>query len=363
MRYLSRPRGRAHLSPDPRTETAASSVPVRARRFGVLLSLVAMVSGGLLMGAGVSSAAETVVLESCSARVVGAPGQPIALRPSAVEPPILAALAPLDPLGVTRILFKQVWSTLPPIPIGAVPDTGQAMINGDVIANAVTTQLLGLPVLSPVIGTLLPTVWSTIAQTCGVVGEVAGTAIGANPGTPPPTNPAPGSPGSAPTTTVRPAPGKPGAPGTPGAPPSYHESGPAVPPGAAPERPAGSPGGSNQALEYPVEWKTRAPGLGLPPEAVAVLTAPAGNSPVPQFGLAGQGDTAADNRTTGSAVPLPAAARGLSYGPIVLAALLIALVAAQTARTIALRRSAPAGASRLGLQWRQLRIPVPVVKR
>ncbi|MBC6448054.1 hypothetical protein [Actinokineospora xionganensis] len=360
MRYLSRSRGGVHLSPDPRTGTAASSVPARARRFGVLLSLVAMVSGGLLMGAGVSSAAETVVLESCSARVVGPPGQPIALRPSAVEPPILAALAPLDPLGVTRVLFRQAWSTLPPIPIGAVPDTGQAMINGDVIANAVTTQLLGLPVLSPVIGTLLPTVWSTIAQTCGVVGEVAGTATGGSPGTPPP---APGNPGPAPTTTARPTPGKPGAPSTPGAPPSYHESGPAVAPGVTPDRAAGSPGGSNQALEYPVEWKTRAPGLGLPPEAVAVLTAPAGNSPVPQFGLAGQGDTAADNRTTGSAVPLTETARRLSYGPIVLAALLIALVAAQAARTIALRRSAPAGASRLGLQWRQLRIPVPVVKR
>lgn len=358
MRYVSRSRGSAHPS---RAEAAASSLgrsPL-ARRFVVLLSLVAMVSGGVLMGAGLSAAAETVVLESCSARVVGEPGQPIALSPAAVEPPILAALAPLDPLGVTRVLFRQVWSTLPPIPIGAVPNTGQAMINGDVIANAVTDQLLGLPVLSPVIGALLPTVWSTIATTCGVVGEVAGSATGGSPGAPS-GDPAP-APGPRPTTTVRPAPGKPGAPTAPGSPPAYHESGPAVPGGVGPEIPGR--GSSNQALEYPVEWKTKTPGLGLPPEAVAVLTAPAGSGPVPQFGLAGQGDNARDNRTTGSAVPLTEAADRFSHGPIVLAALLISLVAAQAARTIALRRSGAAGGSRLGLRRRQLRVPLPVVTR
>ncbi|WP_436494732.1 hypothetical protein [Actinokineospora sp. HUAS TT18] len=321
-----------------------------ARRIGVIAGLTVLLT---TVTPGVAAAAEPFVLDSCSAKVIGEPGQPVTLRPSAVEAPIVSALGPLDPLGVTTLLFRQVWSLLPPIPLGALPATGSSMINGDTIANAVSTQLLGLPVLSGVIDPLLGTVWTTIASTCGIVGEVAGTA-----------QPAP------PTSTPRP----PGAPSTtPARPPTYTGSGapakPPVPAGAiAPEAPATNSAsgstvtqGSNVALEYPVEWKNRAPGLGVPPEAVAVLTAPTGTGgPVPQFGLAGQGDKVAGNRTAGSASPLPAEP-GPRYGPILLAALLIALVAAQWVRMVVLRRTAPAGAARLGLRW--VRVPMPVVRR
>jgi hypothetical protein len=339
-------------------------------RFGTAVSLVLMVASGAMAGAGVASAApEAVVLQSCSARVVGQPGQPITLSPAAVEPPILAALAPLDPLGVTRLLFRPVWAALPPIPIGAVPDTGEVMINGDTIANAVATQLLGLPVLAPVLEALLPTVWTTIAQTCGVVGSVTGAAIGGPP------NPGPGSPPG--VFPVQPAPTSPNTnpavPGAPGqvAPPAGQVPGGAVPTTQvptgyevlAPERPGSAPGAANMALEYPVEWKTRTPGLGLPPEAVTVLTAPGGTGTIPQFGLAGRNGNQTDNKTTGNAVPLiEEPADQIPYGPILLATLLITLVAAQCVRTIVLRRSA-AGEGRLGVSWSSMRVPVPVVTR
>jgi len=315
-------------------------------RLGVAAGLAVLFMAGV---PGAAAAAEPFVLDSCSAKVVGEPGQPVSLRPAAVETPIVNALAPLDPLGVTTLLFRQVWALLPPIPVGALPATGSSMINGDTIANAVSSQLLGLPVLSSVIDPLLATVWTTIASTCGIVGEVAGT------GAPAPTPP-PGAPSTTPTR-----------------PPTYTGSGAPVrpvPAGAvAPEAPrtgsqaAGSASGSgtNVALEYPVEWKSKAPGLGLPPEAVAVLTAPlAAGAPVPQFGLAGQGAPSTANRTAGSASPLPEES-AMRFGPILLATLLLTLVAAQWARVTILRRTAPTGPARLGLRW--VRVPMPVVRR
>ncbi|SDD76293.1 hypothetical protein [Actinokineospora iranica] len=358
----------------------------RVRRLGAALCLSLMVAAGVTFSAGAASAAEPFVLESCSARVVGEPGQQIALSTKSVEPPILAALAPLDPLGVTRVLFKQVWSTLPPIPIGSIPASGQVVIGGDVIANAVATQLLGLPVLAPVIEPLLATVWTTIASTCTVVGEAVGTVSGGGgapppaPGQPAPGQPAPGQPAPGQPAPGQPAPGQPipGRPGNPTAPgmTTVPEPQPGAGPGGGapvqPEPVATAPHtanqGSNVALEYPVEWATKTPGMGVAPEGVAVLTSPYGaDSPVPQFGIVGPDEkTRAQNRaTTGHATPLADDVERSLYGPILLATLLVTLVAAQGTRMWLLRRTAPAGSGggRLGLRWGHLRVPMPVFKR
>ena len=306
--------------------------------------LVVLAVACAIAAPGVATAApEPVVLESCSAQVIDDPGTPITLSPAAVEPPILAALAPLDPLGVTRTLFRPIWAALPPIPIGAVPMSGHTLIGGDVIADAVGTQLLDLPLLSPIAAPLVSRVWGVVAQTCGVL---AG-ALGAGP-----------DPTAAPTPPAgtRP-PGAPPAP--PAAPPTMTTAPTARPPAPAPLPPGGVPpetttSRSNVALEYPVEWKSASSGLGVPPEGVIVQNPPA---PVPRFGIAGADNPGIPPTDPGSANPLAATTTPTSPpGLLLLATLIATLVAAQLARRWALRRVAPAGAPR----WR---FQAPVVRR
>ena len=329
-----------------------------ARRRVAAAVVGVVLAAGAALGTGVASAAEPIVLGSCAAHVVNEPGRPITLSASAVSAPIEATLAPLDPLGVIRPLFRQVWSTVAPIPIGTIPAAGQVVIPGEAVANAVVAQLLGLPVLAPVLEPLVATVWSTIAQTCSVVGETVAGATGTQPAPAP--APAPGQPA-------------PGQPPAKAAPPRATAPAPGAGAGVAPESPAtatsaGAPG-TNTALEYPVEWRNLAPGAGVPPDVAIKLPAvPGGGSAqAPQFGVLGRDDPAARNQQlTGSAEALSADPEPAMSGPVVLAVLLLALVAAQWGRRWILRRTDPAaaaGAPRLGLRWRQLRVPLPVVRR
>jgi hypothetical protein len=318
-------------------------------------------AAGAALGTGVADAAGPIALESCSAHVVNEPGQQITLRSTAVSAPIEAALTPLDPLGVIRPLFRQVWSTAAPIPIGTIPAAGQVVIPGEAIANAVAAQLMAVPILAPVLDPLLATVWTTIAQACSVVGEAVGGAAGTQP-VPAPGQPAPGQPAPA-QPPVRPA--GPGAAAT-----QAPRSGGGVSPGVPPESPAtATTQGSNTALEYPVDWRNAAPGIGLPPEGVAIKLPPlpgGGNPQAPQFGVLGRDDPAARNQQmTGSVEALGAEPSQTVRGPVVLAVLLLTLVAAQWGRRWILRRTDPAegGGARLGLRWRQLRVPLPVVRR
>jgi hypothetical protein len=339
-----------------------------ARRL-VATAVVSMgLAAGAALGTGVADAAGPIALESCSAHVVNEPGQQITLRPTAVSSPIEAALAPLDPLdplGVIRPLFRQVWSTVAPIPIGTIPAAGQVVIPGEAVANAVAAQLMAVPVLAPVLDPLLSTVWTTIAQACSVVGEAVAGAAGTQPA-PAPGQPAPGQP----------APGQP-----PAKVPSPTATGGLAPRtgggaagGVSPESPAtatstGAPPGSNTALEYPVEWRNVAPGVGLPPEGVAIKlpALPGGTASAPQFGVLGGGDPAAarNQQMTGSVEALSAQPSQAVRGPVVLAVLLLTLVAAQWGRRWILRRTdaAEGGGARFGLRWRQLRVPLPVVER
>jgi hypothetical protein len=322
-------------------------------------------AAGATLGTGVASAAGPIALESCVARVVNEPGQQIALRPSAVSAPIEAALAPLDPLGLIRPVFRQVWSTVAPIPIGTIPAAGQVVIPGHAIANAVAAQLMALPILAPVLEPLLATVWSTIAQACSVVGEAVAGATGTQPAPAPAPAPAPGQP----------APGQPPAQAAPPAatggqtPRGGGGAGGVPPESAGAAAPAAGGPTSNVALEYPVEWRTATPGIGLSPDGVALKlpALPGGNAQAPQFGILGPNGAVSPNQNqlAGSAEPLSDEPRQALSGPVILAALLLTLVAAQWGRTWILRRPQPAaaGGPGLSLRWRQLRIPMPVLKR
>ena len=325
-------------------------ITVRPVAAGLTAVLIAV------LGTGVASAAGP--LQSCSARVVDQPGAQILMSPAAVEAPIVNALVPLDPLGILRPLFQQAWAVVPPIPLGTIPATGTLTVTGDAVANAVSAQLLTIPVLAPVLNLLLDSVWTTITQACSVVGEAVG-------GTQPaPSPPAPSQPGArqpapvpAPGTTPRPAAPAPGGGGV------APEPAPAAPPPVSPTQ-------SNVALEYPVEWKNAAPGAGIPPEGIAVKlgtpTQPNGYAGAPQFGILGRtGTTTPNSQTAGTAEALSGDAAQSPIGPILLAALMAMLVAAQWGRTWLLRRTEPATPrpTRLGLRWRKVKVPLPVLAR
>jgi hypothetical protein len=90
--------------------------------------------------------------------------------------------------------------------------------------------------------------------------------------------------------------------------------------------------GANTALEYPVEWRTGTPGVGLPPDGVPLQlpAVPGGNGQAPQFGVLGRDDPAArDQQLAGSAEPLGVEQTPDLRGPVVLAVLLLILVGAQ----------------------------------
>jgi hypothetical protein len=288
-------------------------------------------------GGGTAAADAPRVLGTCLSSVQGAPGQQVALAPSAVLQPISDVLAPVDPLGVIVPAFRQAWLALPPIAIGAIPTTA-GVIPGDAIAGAVVDQLRTVLVVGPVIDVLAPRVWLAVAQGCAVAVQPVGVLLapaGGQPAPPPPSAPPGGSGGEQPGggssggASGRPAP----APvGTAGAAGQRTGSGPpgVVPPEPAPERAtgwAGAPGGS---------------GPSVLPEGVMVYN----SGPPPQpwaipDGLIRPGDGLSVNPTdmTGRAEPLAAAQRTQPAvnEVIVLATLMLAFVAAQLVRAWARR--------------------------
>ncbi|PWW53706.1 hypothetical protein [Actinokineospora spheciospongiae] len=128
-----------------------------------------------------------VVVADCAAIVTGTPGGRVALAPASVTEPVVSALVPLDPLGLLTGVFRSVWATTAPIPVGTVP-TGEAEIPGDRIADAVLARLGELPVLAPVLTPLLSTVDTVLTPLCRILVR------GGVPGAPPESAPAPPPP-------------------------------------------------------------------------------------------------------------------------------------------------------------------------
>ncbi|MCG8914942.1 hypothetical protein L6E12_03950 [Actinokineospora sp. PR83] len=135
-----------------------------------------------------------VVVADCAAIVTGTPGGQVALAPASVTEPVVSALAPLDPLGLLTGVFRSVWATTAPIPVGTVP-TGEAEIPGDRIADAVLARLGELPVLAPVLTPLLSTVDTVLTPLCRILvrGGVPGAPPESTPAPPPPPPPAGGA--------------------------------------------------------------------------------------------------------------------------------------------------------------------------
>ncbi|MCP2245215.1 hypothetical protein [Lentzea aerocolonigenes] len=129
-------------------------------------TLLALVSASV--GLTPATAAAPIVVGSCATSVQGAPGTPVSLSPGAVTQPITDLIRAIPLLGPPLAdPFRQTFSQLPPIPIGAV-QAGTTTISGGTIANAVVAELYKIPLLGPIIGTLDKSVRSTLTSTCQV---------------------------------------------------------------------------------------------------------------------------------------------------------------------------------------------------
>ncbi|SER32081.1 hypothetical protein [Lentzea albida] len=117
---------------------------------------------------GVAHAADPIVVGSCATTVQGAPGTPVSLSPAAVTQPITDLVRAVPVLGPPLAEpFKQAFSQVKPIPIGAV-QVGTTTISGGTIANAVMVEVNKIPLLGPILGTLDKTVRATLTGGCSV---------------------------------------------------------------------------------------------------------------------------------------------------------------------------------------------------
>ena len=129
-------------------------------------TLLALVSASA--GAVPAIAAEPIVVGSCATSVQGTPGTPVSLSPNAVLQPVTDLVRAVPLLGPPLAEpFKQAFSQLPPIPIGAV-QTGTTTISGGTIANAVAAQLQKISLLGPILAAFVLTLVKTILIIKGV---------------------------------------------------------------------------------------------------------------------------------------------------------------------------------------------------
>ncbi|MCS7483656.1 hypothetical protein ACFFQW_44685 [Umezawaea endophytica] len=322
-------------------------------------ALVALVIGaaGAIAGQGTAAAAEPVVVGSCSTTVEGAPGTPVALSPGAVVDPVVNLVRAIPLLGPPLAdPLRQAFTSLPPIPIGAIP-TGTGVITGGEIANKVVAELSKLPLLGPVIGVLGASVQQTLSATCGVTVKAVNAVVapvqdgtsaiadasegiveqvvpGANqPQVPPGGQPGTGQPGTGtPGTGTGTTPGQPG-PGSifspvggvgPGDVPLYGPQGLGANFGRVPlfgygSLPFATPGlfSPSPGVRYGGQVPGYAPGYGLPTTDTGTV------------------------QTAGRAQALPGTGKmGGVAAPVLLAVLALSCVTGALVRTWVLRRSA-----------------------
>jgi hypothetical protein len=328
---------------------------------GATAVVFAVGTAGAAAGSGSAAAAEPVVVGSCATTVQGVPGTPVSLSPAAVLDPVVQLIRAVPLLGPPLAEpFRQAFSALPPIPVGAIP-TGTGVITGGEIANQVNAELAKLPLLGPIIVILTDGVRTELTKVCGI------TVQGVNAAVAPVqdgskaladtseqvTSQLPGLPGTNPSPTTPPQTGQPGTnPGTsdPGS------SNPGTSPTPSPYAPVGGLGALDVPLYGASPWGGgwggnfgRVPlfGYGSLPFALPGQYAPSPgvrygggvNGYRPGYGLPG---TDSDGvQTAGRAQALPGSGRmgGGVAAPVLLAVLLLSCVTGALVRTWVLRRA------------------------
>jgi hypothetical protein len=149
-----------------------------ARRLVAVLAVAFVVVTSSLLGGSTASAATPIVVGSCAATVQGEPGTPVQLQPAAVLEPVVNVVRALDPLNLITPTVRSTLSSMPPIPIGAIP-TGTGVITAGTIANAVNAQLAKIPLLGPILAAVNKGVQNAFTGMCGVTVKAVNTVAGA----------------------------------------------------------------------------------------------------------------------------------------------------------------------------------------
>ncbi|HEX6359712.1 hypothetical protein [Actinophytocola sp.] len=325
----------------------------RVKSFVTAAALVfATSSMTLLAGSGTANAAEPIIIGDCSVNVQGTPGQPISLAPAAVLGIITDVIRAIPLLGPPIAAeANKVIATLPPIPIGAVPN-GTSYITGGTIANAVATELRKDPLgIGGLLADFIAGVQTQLTQVCGV------TVTGTNAAVAPVQDGAAAVADASEEATAKVIPSLPGS--TPGAPGGSPGSNPGTTPSTgggtpAPNQPVtGGVSGLGLDLYQSGLWNFgrspmadysnipfARPGMWAPSPGVRYGGGVPGYSP--EFGIVGQ--TAPDD---GVSVAGRAEAMSPSRGqrvefPVLLAVLMLSGVTAALVRTWVLRRALPA---------------------
>jgi len=153
---------------------------VRGAAGAAALVLAVCVTG--LLGGGTASAAEPIVVGDCSTTVQGSPGQPLAMKPSAVLAPVLNVVraVPLLGPGLAGQVSDRV-SSMGNIPLGALPNADTTISGGQIAAAAVPqirSAISSIPLIGPVLGQIIGGVQSALSSGCGIVVDVVN-AVGA----------------------------------------------------------------------------------------------------------------------------------------------------------------------------------------
>jgi hypothetical protein len=149
-----------------------------ARRLAAALAVAFVVVTSSLLGGSTASAATPIVVGSCAATVQGEPGTPVQLQPAAVLEPVVNVVRALDPLNLITPTVRSTLSSMPPIPIGAIP-TGTGFITAGQIASSVNAQLAKIPLLGPLLNAVNSGVQKAFASMCGITVKAVNTAAAA----------------------------------------------------------------------------------------------------------------------------------------------------------------------------------------
>jgi hypothetical protein len=151
---------------------------MRGRVRGILsaAALIFGVSVTGLVGSGVASASEPIVVGDCSTTVSGEPGTPLAMSPNAVLAPVvnIVRAVPLLGPGLANQVSTRV-SAMGNIPLGAVPSADTSISGGSIAAAAVPrirSAIQGIPLIGGVLGQIIGSVQGVLSSGCGIVVNV-----------------------------------------------------------------------------------------------------------------------------------------------------------------------------------------------
>lgn len=294
--------------------------------------VLAIGTGGALLGAGVADASSSVLADTCSGTFDGSPGEPAEMRQSAVIGPVTDVVRSIPLIGAgTADAVANAMNAKGPIPLGAFPSSGSRTVSGGQIATQVVNEVNTIPVLGPVLSLVDSGVTQKLTALCGMT-------LNAIPLPLPPPPPAATSNRPAPPPSQAAPPPQNGSPGQPaaGQPPAPQPGEPAGVGSAAPG--TGGLGDYSGLGTVPSYDYGSLPGMFTAPSVDYTSLPGTGSTP---DGTSDTGQNRADSPTNlaGAANPLSGlSGQGIGM-PVALAVLALGGVTAGLVRAWVLRRS------------------------